>query len=125
MNEPDACIELLDSWIIEYKEKIHKDYVQKSEGTEEGDEIFLNKLKVLNSDLHSYIDGTKTDISEYKLPETLSKCLVEVVGASVVFQDRIALWCITYPAIKNISHFERNVLKKNIWNSRKYGSPYK
>lgn len=111
MNEPDACIEILDKWMIEYKEKIHKKFVLNSKGTEEGDEIFIKELKNLNSKLHSYIEGTNKDISEYDLPETLSKCLIEVVGASIVFQERIVLWCIIYPAIMNISHFKENILK--------------
>jgi hypothetical protein len=111
MNEPDACIELLDKWMIGYKEKIHKKFVLNSKGTEEGDEIFLSELKKLNSKLHSYIEGTNKDISEYDLPEALSKCLIEVVGASIVFQERIVLWCLIYPAIMNISHFKENILK--------------
>ena len=110
-KEPDACIKLLDDWIISTKKDLHKKYVLNSKGTEEGDVVYEKKLKEIGKRLNAYIDsGNKDTIKEYNLPEEVCKCVLEVVGASIVFQDRITAWCIEFPAIRTREHLEDEII---------------
>jgi hypothetical protein len=104
-KEPDACIELLDTWIIATKKRLHEKYVLNSTGTEEGDIKYKNELKDIGRNLNAYINNGKRElIEEYNLPEEICKCVLEVVGASIVFQERINAWCIEFPAIRTVEH---------------------
>lgn len=104
-KEPDACIKLLDDWIISTKKDLHKKYVLNSTGTEEGNVVYKKKLEEICKKLNAYIDnGKKELIEEYNLPEEICKCVLEVAGASIVFQDRITAWCIEFPAIRTVEH---------------------
>jgi hypothetical protein len=106
-NEPDACIKLLDDWIISTKKDLHEKYVLNSKGTEEGDVIYEKKLKDIGKKLNAYIDsGDRDSIKDYNLPEEICKCVLDVVGASIVFQDRITAWCIEFPAIRTKEHLD-------------------
>jgi len=109
-TEPDSCIKLLDDWILKKKDELHKKYVLNSSGTEEGDVIYVEELKKIGTKLNSYIDhGKKESIKEFDVPEEVCKCILEVIGASVVFQDRITAWCIDFPAIRTKKHLKEEI----------------
>lgn len=113
-KEPDACIGLLDKWIINKKKELHRTFVLNAKDNEEGDTVYIEELKKVAKQLNSYIDkGDRDLIKDYDLPEEICKCILEVVGASVVYQDRITAWCIDYPAIRTTDHLIEEINDSN------------
>ena len=114
----DSALNKLDKWIIQKKDAIYERNIRNINNTANiGDPNSLNDYENELVDLYKTMTGAfrKTDrnqtnsvLTEHDFPEDLIP-IISNIAARRYIEDRLRLWCITYPHTRSSESLEEQV----------------
>jgi len=102
-NDPDECINILDTWIISEKNRIYDEIMQKDD---RGNMILVEYEETVREFGYKVMKLVENEtLQELNWPENLHECVKYPIIKNLILEE-IEQWLVRFPYVKSRKHLE-------------------